>query len=301
MSANWSVRRLHSVDDAQINALADVLIDVVEGGASVSFMLPLARDRAIAYWRRVADQVKAGQRVLLVAEDSKGICGTVQLVFAEPENQPHRADVSKMLVHRRARRQGIATALMKALEDAAREYGKTLLVLDTADGTAERVYERTGWTRVGTIPDYALMPSGGPCDTVVFYRDLSKPATRQNRFENIQPILRVADIKRSLAYYVDVLGFTKAPWGDLFTAVVRDRCGLYLCQGSQGNRGTWVWAGVDDTEQLYAEYKARGAIIRVPPRNYPWALEMHVEDPDGHVIRFGSEPRSDKPFEEFIE
>src|SRR6266550_8021117 len=159
MSATWSVRRLQSVDDAQINALADVLIDAVEGGASVSFMLPLTRERATAYWRRVADDVKAGRRALLVAEDQKGICGTVQLVFAEPENQPHRADVSKMLLHRRARRQGIATALMKALEDAAREYGRTLLVLDTADATAEGVYERTGWIRVGTIPNYALMPN----------------------------------------------------------------------------------------------------------------------------------------------
>ena len=301
MSATWSVRRVHSVGDGEINALAGVLMDIVEGGASVGFMQPLTRERAIAFWRHVADGVKDGRRVLLIAEDSQGICGTVQLVFASPENQPHRADVSKMLVHRRARRQGIATALMKALEDAARESGKTLLVLDTADATAEHVYERTGWTRVGTIPNYALMPDGGPCDTVVFYRDLSKPAARQNRFENVQPILRVADIKRSLAYYVDVLGFTKAPWGDQFTAVSRDRCGLYLCQGSQGNPGTWVWAGVEDTEELYAEYKARGAIIRVPPRNYPWALEMHVEDPDGHVIRFGSEPRSDRPFEEFIE
>jgi len=170
----WSVRRLHSVNEAQINGLADVLIDIVEGGGSVGFMLPLTRARAIAFWRRVAEGVEAGRRALLVAEDAKGICGTVQLVFAEPENQPHRADVSKMLVHRRARRQGIATALMRALDDVARECGKTLLVLDTADATAERVYERTGWTRVGTIPDYALMPEGGPCDTVFFYRDLTE-------------------------------------------------------------------------------------------------------------------------------
>src|SRR5437762_12227053 len=246
----------------------------------VMFMAPRrpARKRGIMTWidrrgggrRHVGfpplEQKAVSTPVPLISNSTLGSC----VVAA----RPHRADVSKMLVHRRARRQGIATALMKALEDAAREYGKTLLVLDTADATAEGVYERTGWTRVGTIPNYALMPDGGPCDTVVFYRDLSKKGTRQTRFENIQPILRVADIKRSLAYYLDVLGFTKAPWGDLFTAVVRDRCSLYLCQGSQGNRGTWVWAGVEDTEQLYAEYKARGAIIRVPPRNYPWALEM---------------------------
>ena len=102
----WSVRRLHAVDDAQIDELAGVLIDCVEGGASVSFMHPLTRDRAVAFWRRVAQGVAAGERALLVAEDARGLCGTVQLVLDQPENQPHRADLSKMLVHRRARRQG---------------------------------------------------------------------------------------------------------------------------------------------------------------------------------------------------
>ena len=123
----------------------------------------------------------------------------------------------------------------------------------------------------------------------------------KTRFENIQPILRVENMEKSVRYYVNVLGFTKAPWGDLFTAVSRDRCGLYLCQGSQGSPRTWVWAGVEDVAQLFEEYKATGAIIRVPPRNYEWAFEMHVEDPDGHVLRFGSEPKTDRPFETFIE
>src|SRR6266850_7098495 len=103
----WSLRRLHALDDAQIDALADVLIDCVEGGASVSFMHPLTRDRALAFWRRVAQGVAAGERALLVAEDGQGMCGTVQLILDQPENQPHRADLSKMLVHRRARRQGL--------------------------------------------------------------------------------------------------------------------------------------------------------------------------------------------------
>ena len=165
------IRRLLAPTEKEIAQLADVLVDCVEGGASVSFMLPLTPDRAIEFWRGVANGID--RRVLLVAEDGQGICGTVQLIFAEPENQPHRADVSKMIVHRRARRQGIATALMRELEKAARESGKTLLVLDTADPAAERLYERTGWTRLGTIPKYALRPSGGFCDTVVFYRDLS--------------------------------------------------------------------------------------------------------------------------------
>jgi len=166
----WSIRRLFAPTESDVEQLADVLIDCVEGGASVSFMAPLTRERAIEFWAGVAKTID--RRVLLVAEDDRGICGTVQLIFSEAENQPHRADVSKMLVHRRARRQGIATALMRELEKSARECSKTLLVLDTADKTAEHVYERTGWTRLGTIPKYALLPNGGYCDTVVFYRDL---------------------------------------------------------------------------------------------------------------------------------
>jgi GNAT superfamily N-acetyltransferase len=168
----WSVRRLHAVDDAQIAALAGVLIDCVEGGASVSFMHPLSRDRAVAFWRRVAQGVAAGERALLVAEDAQGLCGTVQLMLDQPENQPHRAELLKMLVHRRARRHGMGAALMRAAEATARECGKTLLVLDTASGDAERLYERQGWVRVGVIPDYALLPHGGLCGTTVYYRNL---------------------------------------------------------------------------------------------------------------------------------
>ena len=165
----WSLRRLHAVDDAQIDGLAGVLIDCVEGGASVSFMHPLSRDRAVAFWRRVADGVAAGERALLVAEDARGVCGTVQLVLDQPENQPHRADLSKLLVHRRARRQGLGEALMRAAEGMARDCGKTLLVLDTASDEAERVYERLGWVRVGVVPDFALLPHGGLCGTTFFY------------------------------------------------------------------------------------------------------------------------------------
>jgi GNAT superfamily N-acetyltransferase len=168
----WSVRRLHAVDDAQIDALAGVLIDSVEGGASVSFMHPLSRDRAVAFWRRVAQGVAAGERALLVAEDARGLCGTVQLLLDQPENQPHRAELSKMLVHRRARRHGLGAALMRAAEATARECGKTLLVLDTASGEAERLYERQGWVRVGVIPGFALLPQGGLCGTTVYYRNL---------------------------------------------------------------------------------------------------------------------------------
>jgi GNAT superfamily N-acetyltransferase len=172
---SFSIRRLRAVDDVQIGALAEVLIDCVEGGASVSFMHPLTRDRAMEFWRGIALGVSAGERALLVAEDAHGICGTVQLVLAQPENQPHRADLAKMLVHRRARRRGLGAALMRAAEATARECGKTLLVLDTVTGAdGERLYERVGWKRVGVIPNYALMPRGGFCSTTVFYRNLGE-------------------------------------------------------------------------------------------------------------------------------
>jgi GNAT superfamily N-acetyltransferase len=170
--ARFTVRRLHAIHEAELSGLADVLLDVVEGGASVSFMHPFTREKAIAFWRGVAEGVAAGERAIVVAEDEQGICGTAQLILAMPENQPHRADLAKMLVHRRARRQGIGAAVLTAAEDVARELGKTLLVLDTASADAERLYERGGWTKVGVIPDYALMPDGPFCDTIVYYRRL---------------------------------------------------------------------------------------------------------------------------------
>ena len=169
---SWSVRRLDTLNDTQVEALAGVLIDCVEGGASVSFMHPLPRERAVAFWRGIAQDVAAGHRALLVAEDADGVCGTVQLVLDQPENQPHRADLSKLLVHRRARCQGLGAALTLAAETTARECGKTLLVLDTASAEAERVYERLGWERVGVIPGYALLPGGGLCATTLYYRTL---------------------------------------------------------------------------------------------------------------------------------
>jgi GNAT superfamily N-acetyltransferase len=173
MTPTWSIRRLPTVSDQQIDGLVDVLLDCVDGGASVSFMHPLTRDRALAFWRRVADGVAAGDRALLIAEDAQGICGTVQLIFDLPENQPHRGDLAKMLVHRRVRRQGLGAALMRAAEATARDCGKTLLVLDAVtDGDAARLYAKLGWVRVGDIPYYALFPKGGFCSTTVFYRDL---------------------------------------------------------------------------------------------------------------------------------
>ena len=177
---DWTLQRLHKVDDAQIEGLVDVLIDCVEGGASVSFMWPLTRARARAFWQRVAQGVAASERALVVAEDAEGIWGTVQLILDQPENQPHRADLAKMLVHRRARRQGLGEALMRAAENTARECGKTLLVPEAVTGgDAARLYESLGWVRVGDIPDYALLPRGGLCSTTVYYRDLARQYSKE--------------------------------------------------------------------------------------------------------------------------
>ncbi|KWA15074.1 acetyltransferase [Burkholderia territorii] len=176
MTEPVTVRRVDASEaHACIEALADVLIDCVEGGASVSFMLPIARATAVAFWTRIAGGVASGERILLVAEDAAGrIVGTVQVVTAQPENQPHRADIAKMLVSRHARRQGIAARLMAAADDAARDAGKTVLVLDTVTGgDAERLYERAGWQRVGVVPNFALMPDGALCSTTYFHKQLA--------------------------------------------------------------------------------------------------------------------------------
>jgi GNAT superfamily N-acetyltransferase len=174
MTNEVSVRRVGPNEAAAcVDALAEVLVDCVEGGASVSFMAPLPRERARAFWRGVAEGVAGGERVLLIAEDAEGIVGTVQLITSLPENQPHRADVAKMLVHRRARRRGIAQLLMAAVDEAARAERRTVLVLDTVTGgDAERLYERAGWQRVGTVPNYALMPDGRFCGTTFFHKQL---------------------------------------------------------------------------------------------------------------------------------
>jgi len=171
--SGFTVRRLETVTSREFGGLCDVLMDCVEGGASVSFMHPMTLAKAADFWREIAASVKRGERALLIAEDEQGVViGTAQAVWATPENQPHRADVAKMLVHRRARRLGVGDAVLKAAEEAARDAGRTLLVLDTASDEAERLYVRRGWQRVGTIPDYALMPDGARCATVVYYKRL---------------------------------------------------------------------------------------------------------------------------------
>jgi len=171
--ARVAIRRLARLGEGDIRALAALTVDVVEGGASIGFMLPIDAERAEAFWRRVAAGVTDGERVLFVADEGDGVLGTVQLIVEQPENQPHRADVAKMMVANRARRHGIGAALMHAAEQEAKARGKTLLVLDTASADAERLYARLGWQRCGTIPGYALLPAGGPCDTTYFFRVLA--------------------------------------------------------------------------------------------------------------------------------
>src|SRR5581483_7418227 len=165
MSVNEvQVRRLTAAEtEAAVDDLAEVLFDCVDGGASVSFMAPFTRDEARAFL--------AGLVPELAAYDDGALVGTVQLAHAWPPNQPHRADVTKLLVHRRARGRGVGRVLMEALEDEARVDGKTLLVLDTVTGSpAYRLYVRLGWTEVGEIPDFALWPDGRLCATTVFYK-----------------------------------------------------------------------------------------------------------------------------------
>ena len=176
MTVDIAVRPITAEDvQGRIRDLVAILVDCVEGGASVSYLAPLSLDKAEAFWRNTAASVADGSRAFLVAEEVGGrVLGTVQVVLDQPENQPHRADISKLLVHRAARGQGLGALLMTAAEEVARAADKTLLVLDTATGSdAERLYERSGWTRSGVILDYALLPDGRPWSTTYFYKRLA--------------------------------------------------------------------------------------------------------------------------------
>jgi GNAT superfamily N-acetyltransferase len=173
MTNQVHIRATTSLTELEIAGLSQLLIDCVEGGASVSFMLPMTQAKADRFWRGVGDSAARGERVVYIAEDANGIVGTAQIVWAQPENQPHRADVAKMLVHRRGRRQGVGAALLAAAEQGAQDRGRDLLVLDTVTGSdGERLYTANGWQRCGEIPDYALWPDGRPCPTTVFYKSL---------------------------------------------------------------------------------------------------------------------------------
>jgi GNAT superfamily N-acetyltransferase len=175
------VRRLSAVDGRQyLGELADVLVDCVAGGASVSFMAGFSKGDAALFFEKVLDGVARGERILLAAFDDSLLVGTVQVITATPPNQPHRADIAKLLVRRSARAQGVATRLMESAEAASLEAGKTLLVLDTVTGgQAEKLYMRMGWTKAGIIPNYALFPDGRPCDTTIFWKELFRKDPRE--------------------------------------------------------------------------------------------------------------------------
>jgi GNAT superfamily N-acetyltransferase len=158
----------------RVGELAAVLLDCVAGGASVSFMASLSQAEAEAFFANIVEGVERGDRILLAAFADAHLVGTVQIVFATPPNQPHRADVAKLLVSRSARGQGVGARLMESAEEVSRMAGKTLLVLDTAtEDAGERLYARMGWNKVGVIPNYALYPDGAWCDTTIFWKDLS--------------------------------------------------------------------------------------------------------------------------------
>ena len=158
--------------EAAIVELAEVLADCVNGGASVNFMLPYETADAVLFFHKVIAAMQRGEIVLLAAKLGGRIVGTVQLGLDTPPNQPHRGEVKKLLVHRAARNRGVGAALMQRIEDIAKQRGRTLLVLDTASDSAERLYERGGWQRLGTIPDYAMWPQGGLCDTIIFWKKI---------------------------------------------------------------------------------------------------------------------------------
>ncbi|KQW73427.1 acetyltransferase [Phenylobacterium sp. Root77] len=168
------IRRLNADETLRAApALGEILKDCVDGGASVSFMADLTLEQATAFWEQAAAAQIADGRAVVVAQDDDGPVGVVQVIPAGTPNQPHRGDVAKMLVHRRARRRGAAQALLAAAEDAARDLGLSLLVLDTVTGgDAERLYVRLGWERVGVIPNYALTPDGELCSTTYFYKPI---------------------------------------------------------------------------------------------------------------------------------
>jgi GNAT superfamily N-acetyltransferase len=168
------IRRLAAADvHEQLDALAAVLHDCVAGGASVSYMAPFSHEQARSAFEGFAAEVEQGRRLLLAAFADGDLVGTVQVILALPPNQPHRAEIAKLLVHRSVRGRGIARLLMERAEAEARAEGKTLLVLDAVTGgDAARLYDRLGWTTVGVIPGYALYPDGQPCDTTVFWKSL---------------------------------------------------------------------------------------------------------------------------------
>lgn len=221
MHTSMLIRALDAGEAAgRVSELSDILLDCVAGGASVSFMAGLTHTEALAFWTKVAAGVASGERTLIVAERAGRLLGTVQVVAAGVPNQPHRGDLSKMLVHRDGRRMGVGRALLEAAEASARERGLWLLVLDTAtDSEGDRLYTAGGWNRVGEIPDFALWPDGRLCPTTYFYKDL-----RDRSFEKSATAVRVrpateTDLPEILAIINDAIANTTAVWDETPTTL----------------------------------------------------------------------------------
>ena len=176
MSAKAEIVALEApVAESSLEQLTAVLVDCVEGGASVSFMSAFSQAQGLAFFRKVASAVASGDTVLLAAKLEGRIVGTVQLGLDTPPNQPHRAEIKKLLVHRSARGRGVAAALMAQVEEEAKRRGRWLLVLDTVPGdNGHRLYLREGWMQIGIVPDYALFPDGRLCDTAIMCKRLDR-------------------------------------------------------------------------------------------------------------------------------
>jgi len=175
---DFVIEEIRESSEALLAELADLTFNIVQGGASVGFMDDLTIEQAISFWTEVLNKVKQQKTVLIVAKNvlSNRIAGTVQLQTDLPSNQAHRADVAKMLVHTDFRRMGIAQRLLRHIERIAIDLNKTLMVLDTVtDSPAYIMYQKCGWTIVGDIPNYVLLPNGSPCSTTYFYKNLNTP------------------------------------------------------------------------------------------------------------------------------
>jgi GNAT superfamily N-acetyltransferase/predicted enzyme related to lactoylglutathione lyase len=292
------IRRVETLSDTDVDALARLLVESVEQGASVGFMHPLDIDEARGFWRRVADGVAAGDRALLLAEDEEGIVGTVHLVLAQPPNQPHRADVTKLLVHPRARRRGLGATLMEELERLARDRGKSVLVLDTVTSSpADRLYTRLGWQRVGEIPDFALLAHGGLAPTTVFYKRLSVDE-RRSAVRELRVAVTADDYDRALAFYRDTLGLTEraafASEDGRVTILEAGRATLELLDPPHAAFVDGVEVGrrvaghirlaleVDDSAALTQRLVDAGATVVAEPTETPWrSLNARLEAPAG--------------------
>jgi GNAT superfamily N-acetyltransferase/catechol 2,3-dioxygenase-like lactoylglutathione lyase family enzyme len=300
------------VSDADIRALAHLLVDAVDSGAAVSFLAPLTVERAEAWWRHTIS-TSDPRAIFLVARDDSGIVGTVQVHPAWAPNQPHRAEVVKLIVHRRGRRSGLGAHLMQAIEDAGRRAGFRLLTLDAKRGeAAERLYRRLGWTPAGAIPEFALDSDGTPHDAVIFYKDLQPPSSKVSIFAAV-PQFTVPDLVRTAEYYRDVLGFEIAGYWDgerasmsptvppVFAIVRRDQIQVFFNRARQlevrtgrADNGYDAYFRVTGLNALAAELRARGADILDGPEDRVYRQrEIVVRDCNGLVLAFGEELAGD--------